>query len=233
MTEEVRHVGFIMDGNRRYAKKRGMPSLWGHQKGAEKLNKVLEWLRDLHIKEATFYAFSMQNFQRTKEEVEYLFSIFEKEFGKYLKDSSELKKHEVKVRFIGRLHLFPEKLQEIMFALMKQTKEYTKYTINFALGYGGREEIIDAVKRVVEAVQKDGLSLAEVNEKTFSQYLYLDSDPDFIMRTSGEVRTSNFLPWQSTYSEWFFLEKAWPEIEKQDIEHCLLQFVERERRYGK
>ncbi len=229
----VNHIGIIMDGNRRYAKQKGMPSFWGHQQGAEKFRKVIEWLRDLNVKEATFYTFSMQNFERSKEEVSYLFTLFEKEFGKFIKDPSELKKHEVRIRFVGRLHLFPKEMQETMYELMKMTKDYSKHFINFAIGYGGREEIVDAVKRVIEAVQNNDLSIEEVDEKKFANFLYLNSDPDFIIRTSGEMRTSNFLIWQSSYSEWFFLEKAWPEIEKGDIQNCISDFQNRERRIGK
>ncbi len=221
----VNHVAFIMDGNRRYAKAHGMPLLKGHQKGAETVEKLFSWAKELDIKEITLYSFSIQNFNRSKEEFAYLMDLFEIFFGKVY---SRLQKSKEKIRFnfIGRLNLFPARTQKLAKELMQKTKNNKDFVVNFAFGYGGREEIVDAVNQIL----KKGIK--KVDEKIISQNLYLSSEPEIVVRTSGEHRTSNFLPWQSTYSEWFFVKKSWPEFTKNDLKKILSEFNSRERRFG-
>jgi len=219
----AKHVAIIMDGNRRYAKAHKMETLHGHHKGAEVVEKLTDWAEELGVKELTLYAFSMQNFKRPKKEFNYLMDVMEKFFKRAL---DRLKKEpKVKFNFIGRLHLFPRKIQDLAKKLMLISKNNKKLKMNFALGYGGREEIVDAVKTMVKKKQK-------VSIKTIEKNLYLSSEPDIVIRTGGTIRTSNFLPWQTIYSEWFFLDKMWPEFTKIDLKRVLSQFSKRERRFG-
>jgi len=235
MEKVPRHVGIIMDGNRRFAKKLMMKPWMGHEWGAKKLRNVLEWSKELGIKEVTFYAFSIQNFNRPKHEFDYLMNVFCKEFEDLMKKENfaKLKQDGVRVDFIGRLHKFPEKVHTRMLKLMEMTKEHDQYNIHFAMAYGGREEVIDAVQKIAESVKKGELNVAAINEETFAEKLYLNSEPDLVIRTGGERRTSNFLTWQSTYSELIFLDKHWPELEKQDFSTAIQEYSQRERRFGR
>ena len=226
------HVGIILDGNRRFAK-RLMKEPWkGHELGAEILEKLFEWCREIGVKEVTLYAFSIQNFNRPKKEFDYLMKIFNEEFERLLHDE-KLHKRKVKIRVIGRIDKFPKDLYEKMKQVMDMTKDYDEYIINFAMAYGGREEIVDATKKVAEKIKSGKLNVSEINEESFSEALYMKDCPDLIIRTGGDKRTSNFLPWQSTYSEWFFLEKMWPEFEKEDLVNVIDGFKDRERRFGR
>jgi undecaprenyl diphosphate synthase len=223
------HVGIILDGNRRYARAHNMPLYKGHEKGAETISKLFKWAKELGIDELTLYSFSMQNFSRKKEEVSYLFKLFEKFFSKFLKLLKEGKNKLVKLirlNFIGRLRLFPKRIQRLIKLLIDKTKDNKELKVNFAFGYGGREEIVDAVNKIIKKGAK------KVDEKIISENLYLSSEPDIIVRTGGEQRTSNFLPWQGIYAEWFFLKKTWPEFNKLDLKKVLSQFNSRERRFG-
>ena len=229
-----KHIGIILDGNRRFAKKLMMKPWMGHEWGAQKVEKLFDWCKELGVKEITLYAFSIQNFNRPKEEFDYLMNIFKKEFNRLLNDEIlKLEKDKVRINFIGRIWKFPEDIQDIMKKLMYKTKDYNNYTINFAMAYGGREEVLDAVKRIGEKVKNGKLDINEINEEIFSENLYMDHEPDLIIRTGGEKRTSNFLIWQSWYSEWLFLEKTWPEFEKEDLIKAIEDFSQRERRFGK
>lgn len=227
------HIGIILDGNRRFAKKLGQNPWDGHQKGAEKVEMLFQWCKDLDIKELTLYTFSMQNFNRDKDEVDHLMSLFTRFFGKKdIKD--KVTEHRIRVRFIGRTHLFRPEVKAKIDELEEFTRDFSDYTINFAFGYGGREEITDAAKKLAKDVKAGTLDPDDIDESTFASYLYTDHDPDFIIRTGGSMRTSNFLPWQSIYSEWFFLEKTWPEFEKEDLLACIDEFSgKRERRFGR
>lgn len=229
-----KHIGIILDGNRRFAKKLMMKPWMGHEWGAQKVEKLFDWCKELGVKEITLYAFSIQNFNRPKEEFDYLMNIFKKEFNRLLNDEIiKLEKDKVRINFIGRIWKFPEDIQDIMKKLMYKTKDYNNYTVNFAMAYGGREEVLDAVKRIGEKVKNGKLDINEINEEIFSENLYMDHEPDLIIRTGGEKRTSNFLIWQSWYSEWLFLEKTWPEFEKEDLIKAIEDFSQRERRFGK
>lgn len=231
-TSIPKHVGIILDGNRRFSKKLLLKPWMGHEWGAKKVEKLFEWCVELGIKELTLYAFSMQNMNRPKEEYEYLMKLFYEEFTKLLNDK-KLEEQQIRINFIGRTHLFPENIQESMKLLMEKTKNYDKHVINFAMAYGGREEVVDAVKKIVDSVKQGKLDVNQINEEVFSKNLYIDSEPELIIRTGGDHRTSNFLIWQSNYSEWCFIEKLWPEFEKEDLIKAITDYNIRERRFGK
>jgi tritrans,polycis-undecaprenyl-diphosphate synthase [geranylgeranyl-diphosphate specific] len=231
-TRVPKHIGIVMDGNRRLARKLMMKPWMGHEWGAKKVEKMFDWCKELGIRELTLYTFSIQNFNRPKEEFDYLMQIFIDNFTKLLNDD-RLRKDGIRVNFIGRTWLFPEQVKDKMSELMEMTKDYTNYQVNFAMAYGGREEVIDAVKKIAEQVQQGRLTIEEINEKSFSDCLYMKDEPELIIRTGGEKRTSNFLSYQSAYSEWIFLDKMWPEFERADLEDAICEYRRRERRFGK
>ena len=219
------HVGIILDGNRRFAKKLKNESLSGHKAGAETVEKLLDWIKDLGIKELTLYGFSTENFNRSKKEVSHIMNIFENKFEKF-KNDKRIAENEIKIRFIGKREMLSVKLQKIMKELEDKTKDYGNYIINFALAYGGRQEIVEAVKKMVDGKE-------EITAENLEKNLWLGSGPDLIIRTGGDKRTSNFLPWQSIYSEWFFLKKMWPEFTKSDLKKAIGEFEKRQRRFGR
>lgn len=219
------HIGIVLDGNRRFAK-RLMKQPWkGHEYGAKKLKKLFSWCKDYNIKEMTLYCLSLENFNRPKREFNYLMKLFEEEL-RNTKTDSNIHKNKIRIKFMGKTNLLNKELQKLIKQIEEQTKNYKNYTINFAIAYGGREEIVDAVKKIVK-------EKAAVNEKNIEKNLWIKNNPDLIIRTGGEKRTSNFLPWQSTYSEWIFLDKMWPEFSKNDLKKCMKEYYNRERRYGK
>jgi len=232
MTENPKHIGIILDGNRRFAKRLMLEPWKGHELGFEKLKNLFQWCKELDIREMTLYCFSMQNFNRPKKEFDFLMDIFEKA-GNEAAVNEDVHKNKIRVKTIGRTHLFPEKVQKALKKVEDSTQNYSDYKINLALAYGGREEIVDAVKKLGRDIEDRKIKPEELNQETFSKFLYMDSNPDLIIRTGGDHRTSNFLAWQSTYSEWFFLEKFWPEFEKQDLIQVIEDYKNRERRFGK
>ncbi len=220
------HIGIILDGNRRFAK-RLMKNPWdGHEEGAKRVEDLLNWGQELkEINQLTLYCFSLENFKRDKEEVDFLMNILKREFKRF-EDDKRIRENKVKIRFIGKRELLDKEIQELMNRIEKKTEKYNNYVINFAVAYGGRQEIISAIKKLVEKKE-------EINEENLQKNLWLSSEPDLIVRTGGVKRTSNFLPWQSIYSEWIFLDKMWPEMTKQDMLDALEEFKSRERRFGK
>ncbi|MBR9683144.1 di-trans,poly-cis-decaprenylcistransferase [Candidatus Woesearchaeota archaeon] len=221
------HVGIILDGNRRWAKKNLWKPWEGHNKGSEKFEKLLDWILELGIKRTSLYCFSIQNFTRPEEEKKHLFDIFRKAVDDLTTDS-RIDENEIKIRFVGRINLFPSDIQEKMQALMEKTKNHNQHTVNFAMAYGGREEIIDTVNKFL----KEGKT--EITSEEFQKELWVPEDLDIVIRTSGEHRLSNFFPFQTTYAELFFLEKHWPDFEKEDLVRVLAEFEEkRQRRFGK
>lgn len=219
------HIGIILDGNRRFAGKHNKKSWEGHEAGAKKVEELFDWCKELNVKELTLYCFSLENFNRSKEEVNLLMALFKKWFKK-LGEDRRIKKNKIKIRFIGKKELLDKEIQEIMKDIEKKTEKYSNYQINFAIAYGGREEILSAVKNLIKEKK-------EINEKNFQNSLWLSNEPDLIIRTGGEKRTSNFLPWQSVYSEWIFIDKMWPEFTKKDLKEAIIEFKSRERRFGK
>lgn len=227
-----KHIGLILDGNRRLAKRLMLKPYKGHELGAEKLKKVFDWCKELGVKEITLYCFSYENFNRPKTEFNYLMNLFRKEFEN-LKDDKKLHDDKVRINFIGRIFMFPKDIQDKMHYLMNMTKDYDNYVINFAMAYGGRQEIIDATKKIAEQIKKGKLDIDQINEELFANNLYMEDEPELIIRTGKEHRTSNFLNFQSAYSEWIFFEKMWPEFEKDDLIACIEEYKKRERRFGR
>jgi undecaprenyl diphosphate synthase len=223
-------VGLIIDGNRRWAREQGLPAFEGHRKGYEKLKDAVKWAKETGVKHMVVYAFSSQNWSRAEEEISYLMKLIRRLL---VEDAEEFKKEEVRLRVIGD-KIRPAK--DIMGAAQKleeETKHFTACTLTLAFSYGGREEITHAVNHII--ADQDEFSGRTVTEEDISKRLWTANmpDPDIIIRTSGEKRLSNFLPWQSVYSELFFVEKHWPAFTKEDFLSILDAFASRERRYGK
>ncbi|MBI2549510.1 di-trans,poly-cis-decaprenylcistransferase [Candidatus Woesearchaeota archaeon] len=231
MTSIPHHVGIILDGNRRFAKRLLLEPWKGHEWGAKKVEELFMWCKELGIRELTLYCFSVQNFNRPREEFLYLMKIFKESFDKLMKDT-RIDEYQARIRVIGRLSLFPEDLQQKLFAIMERTKYYDQYCVNFAMAYGGQEEIIDATKRIAEQVKQGVLEPESIDKETFRQYLYLPDEPELIIRTSGEHRISNFLSFQGAYAEYIFLDIMWPEFTKEHLMDCLAEYSKRQRRFG-
>jgi len=224
--DNPKHIAIVLDGNRRYAKKVGIPQLKGHESGYNKIKDLLKWCIELGIKEVTLYCFSTENFNRNKKEVNYIFNLFRKNIDNFKKDKT-IHDNKVKIRFVGRLSMFPNGMQKSMHEIMDLTKNYDNYKLNLALAYGSRSEIVDAVKKIISKNIKD------INEETITENLYLPNDVDIFIRPGGEKRLSNFLLWQSSYAELFFTDKLWPEFSKEDLIEIINKFKQRERRFGK
>ena len=228
-----RHIGLIMDGNRRFAKRLMLKPWKGHEWGAKKVEQVVEWSIKAGVKELTFYAFSIENFDRPKQEFDYLINIFENEIKSLLKKDSIAHKNKARINFIGRISMFPESLQRLTSQLQEETKNYNDIVLNFALAYGGRAEIIDAAKKISEQIKKGKLNVDDINEDVFRKNLYLESEPDLIIRTGGEKRISGFLLYQGSYSELFFVDDLWPEFSKENFNEALEEYAKRDRRFGR
>ena len=226
------HIAIVLDGNRRYAKKLGLNVLKGHEHGLKKLEDLFKWCEELEVKELTLYTFSTENFNRTKGEIDYLFGLFKNEVNK-IKKKTGIFKEGIRFNFIGSIDRFPKAMKNSMLEIMEKTKKHSKFKVNFAMAYGGRQEIIDAFKKIFMSIKKNKLKISNINEAAVSKYIYLKSEPDLVIRPGGEIRTSNFLTWQSIYSEWIFMDKLWPEFTKEDLIDCIEEFNRRERRFGK
>ena len=219
------HVAFIMDGNGRWAQRRGLERIEGHKKGAEIADSASHWCADLGIGYVTLYAFSTENWRRPRQEIDFLFQLMliyiSSKLGSMLEEG-------VRMRFIGRLNELPQKLNEFTKEIEKKTSLCRKLNVIVALNYGGRAEIVDSVNRVIESGKH------RVSEEDIEENLYLPDvpEPDLIIRTSGEKRVSNFLTWQSVYSELFFTRTLWPDFEKEEFERILDEYSKRKRRFG-
>lgn len=223
-----RHVGIIMDGNRRYAKQKGMLSWMGHEHGAKTLFQTMEWARDLGVKELTFYAFSAENFRRSKEEFDNMMKLFIRlgeEILLKLKKVVKKARQMARILFVGILDRFPLHVQHMMQKIMDATKHYKDYVVNIAVGYGGRGELIRAFQMLYHKAKVGQVSVDQLTEEDISKELYVTSDPEMIIRTGGTRRLSNFLIWQSSYSELFFLDKLWPEFTKEDLAACIHDYM--------
>ncbi|MEK6822215.1 MAG: polyprenyl diphosphate synthase [Nanoarchaeota archaeon] len=232
-TTVPRHIGIILDGNRRFAKRLMLKPWKGHEWGAKKLSSVLAWCRELGVQEVTIYAFSIENFNRPKEEFDELMRIFKDECERMLNDTKLEADRDVRISFIGRTWMFPATLQTAINAVQDKTASYGPFKLNLAMAYGGRAEVIDATKKLATMVKEGTLAIDQINEDVFAKQLYIESEPDLIIRTSGEQRTSGFLLWQGSYAELYFCEKLWPEFEKEDLHKAIATFTQRERRFGK
>lgn len=224
------HVGIIMDGNGRWAKQRGLKRSIGHKKGADNLEKLLKHIYSLGIKYVSVYAFSTENFNRSDEEVNYLMDLFVKFFTKKKKIFI---KEELKVVFSGSKNRLRDDVVNGMKELEECTKDFNRGVFNICLNYGGRLEIVDAIKKISSEVETGKLNIEDINEELVSHYMYQDlPDLDFVIRTSGEQRISNFMLWQSSYAEYYFPKTLFPDFDKDEFDKALLEFNNRNRRFG-
>ncbi len=222
-----KHIGIIMDGNRRWAKERNLPTLEGHYKGYEKIKKITDWAFGRGVEIVSVYAFSTENWNRSPEEVSYLMKLLEKAIAEEVDVAIE---KNYKIIISGRLSELPGNLPELCLDAMEKTKAGTKGTLNICLNYGGRAEIVDAIKKMIS----NNIEPDQVHEGMIKKYLYNGSlgEPDVIVRTSGERRLSGFLLWGSAYSELIFLEKYWPDFEEEDMDCIIKEYNNRQRRFG-
>jgi tritrans,polycis-undecaprenyl-diphosphate synthase [geranylgeranyl-diphosphate specific] len=229
------HIAIILDGNRRWAAGKALNPSSGHEKGAERVEQLIDWCLRLKVKSITLYAFSTENFSRSREEVAEIMRIAGDNLRKILTEE-RVHRDRIRVKVIGRVNLLPEDLQQIIHNVEKTTQDYDDHFLNFAFAYGGRAEIVDAAKKIAEEVDAGKLSPKSVDEATFEQYLYTahlpKQDADLIIRTSGEERLSGFLLWQSAYSELCFLDVYWPDFRLIDLLRAVRTFQNRKRRFG-
>ena len=220
------HIAIIPDGNRRWAKKNKVSVPFAYERGIEHIGDVLKWCRKRRIRKLSMWGFSTENFRRDRKEVGNLFGLFSKKLSEGLKE--DYKKYKVRVRFLVRLGDLPKDIVEKMHKVERETAKNDKYELCLLLAYGGRQEILDAVNKAISK------GLSRVDEKAFSSLLYTGgvSDPDLVIRTSGEMRTSGFLPWQSAYSEYYFSKKLWPDFGLRDFDFALAEYARRKRKFG-
>ncbi|WP_444147121.1 isoprenyl transferase [Blautia stercoris] len=225
------HVAIILDGNGRWAKKKGMPRTYGHVKGCENLEKICSVAKELGVKYLTVYAFSTENWKRSKEEVDALMKLFRNYMKKCIKISRDNK---MQVRVIGDPTAFDPDLQEKIKELEEYSSQYDELYFQIALNYGSRDEIKRAVQKMAEDVKAEKLNPEEISEQTISDYLDTKGlpDPDLLIRTSGEERLSNFLMWQLAYTEFYFTDVAWPDFNKTEFEKAIAKYNQRDRRFG-
>jgi undecaprenyl diphosphate synthase len=229
-----KHVAIIMDGNRRFSKIQGnVDIIEGHKRGVNTLERVLDWCLDLGIEILTAYAFSIENFKRPENEVIGLMNIFKENFETIAKNK-KVHKNEVRIKAVGKLELLPDDVREAIKIAEESTANYNKRLVNIAIGYDGRLEIIDAIKKISKDVQQGKMDPEDIDEKIVNENLYTAGleDPNLIIRTSGEERLSGFLLWQSSYSELYFCDSLWPELRKVDFLRALRSYQQRERRFG-
>ena len=220
-----------MDGNGRWAKKRGLPRHLGHKRGCEVCTDIYEGCLENHIQVMSLYAFSTENWNRPKDEIDHLFNyleiFFKKEIKRFMRDGS-------RVMVSGDLSRIPEKTRNVIYDSMERTKDNKNFVFNICLNYGGKSEIVRATKLIAEDIKNGVISIDDVNEKSFENYLYTKDLPpvDLLIRTSGEMRTSNFLLWQLAYAEFIFTKTCWPDFNKKELNECINEFKTRDRRYG-
>jgi len=226
-TQLPTHIAIVPDGNGRWAEHRGLPRLEGHSVGAENMHRMVEYLNEYPIKYVTLYGFSTENWSRPEEEVEGLFHILADFIERTV---SEIHQKGIKLCHLGRLEELPEDLQQAINKAVELTKNNSRMTLSVAFNYGGRMEILDAIRRIVA----EGVAPHDIDEELFSRYLYTGDLPnvDLLIRTGDETRLSNFLIWQTTYSEYHFTKVLWPDFGKKDIDRALLSYSRRQRRFG-
>ncbi len=223
------HIAIIMDGNRRWARQRGLSPTEGHRAGAENLEKIVNHCQELGVKHLTVYALSTENWRRrAKSEVRGIFNILVEAVRRKKK---EYQQQGVRVFILGNIHAFPRRVRQALEQILNVVKKHERLKFNIALNYGGRAEIIQAIKRIIA----DGIPPEKVNEELVSRYLYTNGqpDPDLIIRTGGEIRLSNFLLWQLSYSELYFTKTLWPDFSPRELDKAIWEYQQRERRLGK
>ena len=226
-----KHIAIIMDGNRRWAKAKGKPASFGHKEGAKTLEKIVRYANKIGLEYITVYAFSTENWKRTEDEVKALMLLLQN----YLDDYSKRADTEnIRVKILGDISALSEGMQKSIINCMERTKDNTGVTFNIALNYGGRNEILKAVKEIAKEVKEGKIDVDDIEEETISEHLYTknEPDPDLVIRTSGELRLSNFLTWQSVYSELLFVQKNWPDFEEEDLDKAIVEYQKRTRKFG-
>ena len=226
-----KHIAIILDGNRRWAKARGLTTKEGHTEGFDNLERIAKYADEIGIKYLTVYAFSTENWKRSQEEVSWLMNIFKTNIDRYLQ---RLDNGNIKIRIIGEKSNVPKELVQRIEKIMKKTENNQGMVLNIAFNYGGRAELVNATKQIAQKVKDGTINLEDITEQMISDNLYTagQPDPDLLIRTSHELRTSNFLPWQLTYTEFYFPEKNWPEFTNEDLIEAIKVYQGRNRRFG-
>lgn len=227
----LQHIAIIMDGNRRWAKEKGIETKLGHKAGAENLEKLANFANDIGLKYLTVYAFSTENWKRTKEEVGALMVLLKSYVDKFLKRANT---NNIKIRVLGDLERLDSGLRESIDEIVEKSSNNTGLTLNIAFNYGGRDEITNAVKHIAKDVENGKMKIDEIDEQVISNKLYTcgEPDPDLLIRTGGELRISNFLLWQLAYTEFLFVDKYWPDFSEEDLLNAIHTFQTRKRRFG-
>ena len=226
-----KHIAIILEGNRRWAKAQGKPAGFGHKEGAKTLEKIVRYANKIGLEYITVYAFSTENWKRAEEEVKTLMMLFQS----YLDDYSKRADTEnIKINFLGDLSALSAGMQKSIEKCIERTKNNTGITFNIALNYGGRDEIVRGIKQIAEKVKNNELEIEDITEELVSDNLYTKGqpDPDLLIRTSGELRLSNFLPWQLVYSEFLFVDKNWPDFTEKDLDEAIIEYQKRTRKFG-
>lgn len=226
-----KHIAIIMDGNRRWAKSKGMPASYGHKEGAKTLEKIVRYCNKIGLKYITVYAFSTENWKRAEEEVNSLMLLLQNYLDVYSKRADT---ENIRIKILGDISKLSEGMQKSINKCIERTKNNTGITFNIALNYGGRDEIVKAIKNISEKAKKGEIQIEDITEELVSDSLYTkgNPDPDLLIRTSGEMRLSNFLPWQLVYTEFLFVEKNWPDFSEEDIDNAIIEYQKRTRKFG-
>ena len=225
------HIAIIMDGNRRWAKQKGMPVSYGHKEGAKTLEKIVRYANKIGLPYITVYAFSTENWKRAEDEVSALMLLLQTYLDDYTKRADT---ENIKVKILGDISVLSKGMQKSIQKCMERTKDNTGVTFNIALNYGGRDELVKAIKEIAGKVEKGELTTENITEEVVSNSLYTKGmpDPDLLIRTSGEKRLSNFLPWQLVYTEFLFVDKNWPDFTEEDIDNAIIEYQKRTRKFG-
>ena len=225
------HIAIIMDGNRRWAKAKGKPVVFGHKEGAKKKKKIVRYANKIGLKYITVYAFSTENWKRAEEEVKALMLLFQSYLNDYANRADD---DNIKLQFIGDKNALSQGIRKTMDICTEKTKNNTGTVFTIALNYGGRDEIVNAIQKISAKVKTGSLKIEDIDEDVVSENLYTNNipDPDLLIRTSGEERLSNFLPWQLVYSEFLFIQKNWPDFEEKDLDEAIEIYQHRTRKFG-
>ncbi len=228
---DLKHIAIIMDGNRRWAKSKGKPANFGHKEGAKTLEKIVRYANKIGLEYITVYAFSTENWKRAEDEVKALMMLLQN----YLDDYSKRADSEnIRVKILGDITALSKEMQKSIQNCMERTKDNTGVTFNIALNYGGRDELLRATKQIANKVKNNEINVEDITEDLISENLYTkgEPDPDLLIRTSGEKRLSNFLPWQLVYTEILFIDKNWPDFTEEDLDYAIAEFNRRTRKFG-
>ena len=226
-----KHIAIIMDGNRRWARAQGKPASFGHKAGAKTLENIVRYANKIGLEYITVYAFSTENWKRAEDEVNTLMMLLQNYLDEYSKRADS---ENIRVKILGDITLLSQGMQKSIINCMERTKDNTGITFNIALNYGGRDEIIKAVKNIANQAKDGKIEIENINEETITNSLYTagQPDPDLLIRTSGEIRLSNFLPWQLVYSEFLFIDKNWPDFTEEDLDNAIIEYQKRTRKFG-